>query len=398
MNRLYHLVLLCWSIGALSFSFGDGGLGKSSRLFPANAVDGTPRPARLVASEQTIPDYTVAPRVLMFHALSYDSVYGRTLRTLIQDNFPEADIVDFGAGDGAALQQALTDRQVVVVVYPSARVAPRQVQHYGAVLGRFAESGGTVLLTGSHDDSVWRQLGLLAVRSAYYCPEPAVHVIGHTDALLEGAPVDFSLMNYAYPISVDDPSFTSLASVQNHSVFVYRDGYHVDAVSARLFSTPLSVLGFLPVGLGKVYYLGFEYYYNEMPSTRIFANAIRQAAHWREVLPNNPAEQQDGSLTRKIGEEYLYAGSGHTRLELKLYPNPYVSKATMELELDAAAQMAVEMVNESGRSVATLLPSRRLQAGTYRFELPDVEPGIYYVKCNLDGMVDTRKVVKSKAL
>jgi hypothetical protein len=70
----------------------------------------------------------------------------------------------------------------------------------------------------------------------------------------------------------------------------------------------------------------------------------------------------------------------------------------MELELDAAAQMAVEMVNESGRSVATLLPSRRLQAGTYRFELPDVEPGIYYVKCNLDGMVDTRKVVKSKAL
>ena len=83
---------------------------------------------------------------------------------------------------------------------------------------------------------------------------------------------------------------------------------------------------------------------------------------------------------------------------MKLYPNPYVSKATLELELDAAAQVAVDMVNESGRAVATLLPARRLRAGTYRFELPDVEPGIYYVKCNRDGIVDTRKVVKSKAL
>jgi hypothetical protein len=397
MKRLYRLVLICWSIVALSFSFGDGSLGRSPRSFPANSADGVQRSSRLMTTVQAVPDYLVAPRVMMFHALSYDSVYGQKLRTMIQDNFPEADIADFWSGDGATLQQALQDRQVVVVVYPSARVSPKQLQHYGNVLRRFAEAGGTVLLTGSHDASVLRHLGLVSVRSAYFCPDPVVHELGNAEVLFEGTPIDFNLTNYAYPISVDDPVYSSLGGVQNRTVFAYRDGYHVDSLSTALFSTPLSILGFRATGLGKVYYLGFEYYYDEMPSTRIFTNAIRQAALWRDVLPSTTAEQNDTPVTRKV-EEYLYSGSGHTKLDIKLFPNPYVSKATLELELETTAQMTLEMVNESGRSVALLLPSRRLPAGTYRFELPDIEPGIYFVKCNRDGMVDTRKVVKSKAL
>ncbi|MDX2136403.1 MAG: T9SS type A sorting domain-containing protein [Saprospiraceae bacterium] len=337
--------------------------------------------------------------MLLFNALSYDSVYGRTLRTLIEGCFPEANITEFHQGSALALEKALYDRQVVVVVYPFSGESRQTVEAYGQALAHFAESGGAVLLTGSHDLAVFQQIGLLDVDAAFFCAAPNVHEIGTTD-ILEGTPVDFQLSNYVYPVCVRNPNYVSLAGLQNDIVLAYNKDLSVDSINTGEFAKPLSTLGYCLLGRGRVYYLGFEYFYDELPSTRILTNIIRRSVddfpHAGAGGVAQTASARVGSLRRT--EEHLVAGSGRNLLNIKLYPNPYVIKATVDLELETSAQISLDMVNENGRTIAVLLPPRQLAAGNYRFELPDVEPGIYFVKCNKDGQVDTRKVVKTKSL
>lgn len=396
MVRLYNTFLALASLLVFGFTFGDEGGGRGARVPVCTANTNGSAPAFRTSE----PNHDVAPRVLLFNALSYDSVYGRTMRTLIEAYFPEANITEFRDGDASSLEKALYDRQVVVVVYPSSGENRNTVEAYGQTLTQFAESGGAVLLTGSHDLAVFQQLKLLDVDATFFCAAPNVHEISTTE-ILEGTPVDFQLSNYVYPICVRNPNYVSLAGLQNEVVHAYNRDLSVDSINTGEFSKPLSTLGYCQMGRGRVYYLGFEYFYDELPSTRILTNVIRRSVD--EFFPadgsginRQSAGARPGSPRRT--EEHLVAGSGRNLLNIKLFPNPYVVKATVDLELDAPAQIALDMVNESGRTVAVLLPPRQLPAGNYRFELPDVEPGIYFVKCNKDGYVDTRKVVKTKSL
>ncbi len=323
------------------------------------------------------------------------------MRTLIEAYFPEANIAEFQGGDAQSLTKALYDRQVVVVVYPFSGENRNTVEAYGRALAQFAESGGAVLLTGSHDLAVFQQLRLLDVEAAFFCAAPYVHETSAMD-ILEGTPVDFQLSNYVYPVCIRNPDYVSLAGLQNDVVHVYNKDMSVELVSNTGFDKPLSTLGYCLLGRGRVFYLGFEYFYDELPSSRILTNIIRRAMDDSAHAGDNNEDAQSTSTRQgsfRRTEEHLVAGSGrNNRLDIKLYPNPYVVKATVDLELEAPANISLDMVNESGRTVAILLPNRLLSAGNYRFELPDVEPGIYFVKCNKDGQVDTRKVVKTKSL
>lgn len=397
MVRLYNTLLVFASLLVLGFTFGDGGrLGRGASVPVCSA--NTKGSAR--AFRTSDPNHDVAPRVLLFNALSYDSVYGQTLHTLIEACFPEANITEFHEGSALSLEKALYDRQVVVVVYPFSGESRHTVEAYGQALARFAESGGAVLLTGSHDLAVFQQLKLLDVDAAYFCAAPNVHEISTTD-ILEGTPIDFQLSNYVYPVCVRNPNYVSLAGLQNDIVLAYNKDLSVDSINTGEFAKPLSTLGYCLLGRGRVYYLGFEYFYDELPSTRILTNIIRRSVDdYPQPGTGGVARQHAGTRlgSPRRTEEHLVAGSGRNLLNIKLYPNPYVIKATVDLELETSAQISLDMVNESGRTVAVLLPPRQLSAGNYRFELPDVEPGIYFVKCNKDGYVDTRKVVKTKSL
>jgi len=57
----------------------------------------------------------------------------------------------------------------------------------------------------------------------------------------------------------------------------------------------------------------------------------------------------------------------------------------------------VEMVDETGRVAAVLLPRKNLGPGFYRFELPNVAPGTYLIQCKTNEATTTRRVVKTSA-
>ena len=101
---------------------------------------------------------------------------------------------------------------------------------------------------------------------------------------------------------------------------------------------------------------------------------------------------------RSRREEILYAGSGSVKVDnvdIKIYPNPYYSKATLDIDLNKPNMVNVEMTNEAGQIVAVVLPRKQLNSGFYRLELPNLPAGIYFVQCGIGERSIMRKVVKA---
>ena len=156
------------------------------------------------------------------------------------------------------------------------------------------------------------------------------------------------------------------------------------------------------MGKGNVVYLGFEYYFDEKESTHVLLNSIRWAVQGKTVVAEKGVEVESTTapLVIKRSEEILYAGTGGQQndlFDLKIYPNPYVSKATLDIELKKSTTLSVEMVDEAGRLAALLLPRKNLSPGFYRLELPNVAPGVYFVQCKTNEGTTIRRVFKTSA-
>jgi hypothetical protein len=319
-------------------------------------------------------DTTLRPQILMLNYTAYDSAYANKVRRIIQLRLPGATCQDFWEGSELMLQQALAEKHVAIVAYPSGGQSDR-IRSYGKVLEQFIRQGGIVIFTGTHYYNILQQFNLLEVQKGYFCKEPLIREGGEIHALLDGIPGEFALNNYAYPLDIRDPAFVSLADVQGYPV-----------------------LGYKPLGAGQILYIGLEYYYDESISSRIMANAVLcgmpdfQSVSVPEVTPSVAELNRIRTASRT---ELLYAGSGSTQVDLKIYPNPYAYKGFLEIDLKSSSSLFIEMTDVNGRQAAVLLPKRSLQQGFYRFELPDVEPGIYFVQCYFnENAKEVRKVVK----
>ena len=325
--------------------------------------------------DMTPIDTTLRPQVLMLNYSAYDSAYANKVRRIIQRRLPGAQCQDFWEGSDAEFQQALAEKQVAIIAYPSGGQVER-IRSYGKILEQFARQGGIVIFTGTHYYNILQQFNLLEVQKGYFCKEPSIRESDETHPLLDGIPKEFVLNNYAYPLDVRDPAFISLADVQGYPV-----------------------LGYKPIGAGQVVYLGLEYYYDESISSRILANAVlygMQEGNLTTAAPElAPSAAELNRIRMAPQPELLYAGSGSTQVDLKIYPNPYAYKGFLEIDLKTSSTLSIEMTDVNGRTAAVLLPKRSLQQGFYRFELPDVEPGIYFVQCYFnENAKEVRKVVK----
>lgn len=326
------------------------------------------------------PDSTVSTQVLMMNYCAYDNVYPDKTRQMIQRNFPLSEVSDFWEGSAADLSSALLGQDVVVVSYPATGQSD-YLKQYGKEMAKFVRQGGMVIFTGTDQYAVLQDFGLLDIDFGYFCKAPDVHESTPDHPILDGIPEAFSMRNYAYPLDISDPHFVVLADVKGYPV-----------------------LGYKPFGKGNVVYLGFEYYFDEKESTHALLNAIRWAVQDKQPAAENiekDTEPVNSPVTiRQRNEEILYAGTGGQKsdvFDLHIYPNPYVSKATLDVELKKSTALAVEVVDETGRLAAVLLPKKNLSAGFYRFELPNLAPGAYLVQCKTNEGTTTRRVFKTSA-
>ncbi len=314
-------------------------------------------------------------RVLMLNVCSYDSAYPGKVHRIIQHYLPASSVLDFWDGNAGDLSTRLTDYDAVVVAYPSAG-SPAALKAYGAVLTQYVQQGGAVVFTGSHEYSVLQQLGLFDLDFGYFCADPLIHELNTEHPILSGTRSEFTLKNYAYPLDISDPAFVTLADIQGYPV-----------------------LGYKPIGSGKVVYLGLEYYYDEAEPNLILTNALRWAARPRTQLNISGSEGWSSRRTKRT-EEILYAGSRAPKadvFELKIYPNPYMSKANLDIDLKKPTTVAVDMTDETGRVVSVLLPRKNLSTGLFRIELPNVAPGIYFLQCQMGDRTVVKKIVKTSA-
>lgn len=323
-------------------------------------------------------DSAASYQILMLNYSAYDTAYPAKIRRFIQRHIPGAVIVDFWDGDARDLSKKLKNSEIncVVIPYPAAGMADR-LREYGKTLSKFVRNGGGVVITGTHVFPILQHLELIQLQHGYFCSETEFTESDPDHPFFSGTPSKFSLTNYAYPLDITDPEFVDLISLNG-----------------------FEVIGYKTLGSGKIVYLGFEYYYDEPNSNRILSNAIQWASsppaptRDLEISETDPSQHAINMLRRS--EEMLRAGSGQQeKISLNAYPNPYFNKGTLDLQLPRSADVHVDMIDETGNIVALLLPLRALQPGSYRFELPNVQPGAYFIRCNVDGKASIKKVIKA---
>lgn len=406
-KKLYTLMLRVYSLFALAFgffcltAFRAENPKCNDQPFPNNSTAAhfsSCRVCRYSPSQQfrvkPEVDSNTVLNILMFNYNAYDSAYVAKVRRAIEEQLPASPVSEFWQGDWKDLNLALATTDVVVITYPFGGDAG-SVRAFGKQLTQFARQGGMVIITGTDDFRILQQFGLFGVEFSYFCSEPVVHEVTPEHPVLNGTGNQFSLSDFVYPIDVTDPDFVTLVDVSGYK----EDDSPVSCWTATREETdPASlrnfpVVGYKPIGSGKVVYLGMEYYQDQAEPAQILINTIR----WSSAKPVQGSRQNTNRVAKR-SEEVLHAGSGadHAVLfDLKIYPNPYYEKATLDIELKNATALEVEMTDENGRITAILLPQKSLSAGFYRMELPNVSPGVYFVRCKTGDKTSVRKVVKT---
>jgi hypothetical protein len=311
-------------------------------------------------------DTSLAPRVLMLNYFAYDKAYPQDLKQLIKRRLPAAVFSEFWEGTGDNLNALLASTDCVVITYPYTGAADLVAQ-YGKCLAAYARQGGTIIVTGTHKCNVLQQLELIDVEKTYYSKNNTLKTTVADHALLKGVESEFAVQDFSYPLKSGDAALQTLVEI---------NGYPVACAK--------------PIGQGRCYYLGFEYYRDEPASATLLLNAIVGTQ-----VPK-PAKPMVSARSTARGNEYWVTGPAKADIKVKVYPNPYMTTATLDVELENPASVSIDMVDQTGGWVTTLLLPRNLAVGLYSFDLPNVRPGVYFVRCKVNGQVDLRKVVKSE--
>jgi hypothetical protein len=332
-------------------------------------------PADIPFSAPLETDTVAQLRVVMMNYTAYDSAYANKVHRIIQQNMPSCQVTDFWDGAMEELQQAINGSDVVVIAYPSGGNV-EVLKAYGKVLSQYVKNGGGLIFTGTHEFSILQQLGLFDLDFGYFCAEPMLHTLVSDHPVMTGFSGENALRNYAYPLDISDPGFVTIADVRGYPV-----------------------IGYKALAAGKVAYLGLEYYYDEPESSRLLTNTIRWIAPSKR-LQSVSSNNSDVWLSKspKRSEEVLRAGTGISDpvFDVKIYPNPYVMKATIDIDISKPSTIAVEVTDETGRIVGVLLPLKSLNVGLYRLEMPsNLSPGVYFVQCKSGEKTIVKKVVKT---
>jgi hypothetical protein len=91
-------------------------------------------------------------------------------------------------------------------------------------------------------------------------------------------------------------------------------------------------------------------------------------------------------------------GSVEAFSNLEVFPNPVENQLTVSFSLGSASKVSLRIIDETGRSVETLMNSKKLDSGKYNYTFSannkTIKPGLYYLQVVSGKDLFTKKIVK----
>lgn len=150
-----------------------------------------------------------------------------------------------------------------------------------------------------------------------------------------------------------------------------------------------------------------------LPTTGIVTSSfIPNASQWRMETVNLATASYNNKPNVRFKFDYLQNGGNNiyiddinisgtvglnevmeASLDFVVYPNPVISKGSIEFTLTERQSVRIDVIDVLGR-VVNEISQTELEAGEYQFELPaDLASGLYSVRLNANGYVTSRKVI-----
>ena len=206
-------------------------------------------------------NYTDSVNILVFTD-SYNSTYYSNVILAIRQYFQKIKITLFSGNTAAALQPALNKQDVLL--FPPQITYASYYTSLATVVQNFANQGGTVIVTGCpYNTSKMYQMGLF---TGSYIGETygasVLNVPDTTNQITKGLPISFTAPYYTYYHSITNTNKKELVNYIGYDVVTYCN-----------------------TGLGKVVYMGFDYYNYIAQSERLISNAVKNGlphglSHW----------------------------------------------------------------------------------------------------------------------
>lgn len=252
-----------------------------------------------LSGQQTATD---GVQVLMLEACTFDPYYSEQIASTLGQIATDIAVTSYTYESVDPLETALEGKDLALVVYPH-KGAQAQLSQWGNALRTFAQKGGVVVFTGTHEISKINFFNLLNFEKGTYNPSPQVQILQKV-LFTKSLPDAFTSANYTYPVVPADPNYVSLAQDSDRSVY-----------------------GYSKLGKGLIFYVGLEFYHLESVNRTILDNLV-YFVRTQKAKKNTPtlAAKQPAELPDLRNLAIL----PNAAVEWNIYPNPYVSRTQAE--------------------------------------------------------------------
>jgi Secretion system C-terminal sorting domain len=313
-------------------------------------------------------------QVLMLDICTYDAYYTEQISNTIAQMGTDIDVSRYSDEVPTKLEVVLENIDIVVVPYPHHGTTD-QLKAYGAVLKQFASRGGMVVFTGTHDMSKLNLFNVFACEKGSYNPFPQIQRLSQV-LFTKQIPEHWTSTNFTYPVSISNTNYVNLASDDGHSVY-----------------------GYMKQGAGLIFYVGLEYYTIEAVNRTILENLV-------SFVRNQKTQKLAAKtiiLPIAISDEPAWGGPFDIRnlsilpnvaVEWTLYPNPYVSRATVAFQVERQSRVEVSIFNEQGRLVSRPVSDNTYEPGRFTLEINDLASGTFFVQLRIGDEMSVKKLVR----
>ena len=87
-------------------------------------------------------------------------------------------------------------------------------------------------------------------------------------------------------------------------------------------------------------------------------------------------------------------GEAANNVEVSLYPNPFSSEAYIEYTLPLPGSVSIELWNELGQKMTTIVANETQVAGKHNYPVKVAEAGVYMIRFSVGDNVLWKKLVK----